>query len=208
MTFHENIRTGRNECCCMTLSREDKSRQVSLFSDPKPAKLTAASTCQPTFSGFTCYGFSWLWNGTLSQPTFCTSIFNLSWLKVDLFPICVVLSNFVDQWLWGVEISKKQNKKKKFVNLIMSVKSKFFLSKFFFKFEFSHIYFGYSQISLCFYGKCEQNLQTVDNLLLLAIQILLKWIKNIFIFSLKTKQNRLFVYTALLSIILIKSSFH
>ena len=58
MTFHVKTRAEWNECCCMTSNREDKSRQVSFFSDPKQASLTAVSTCQPSFSGFTCYGFA------------------------------------------------------------------------------------------------------------------------------------------------------
>ena len=37
-----------------------------------------------------------------------TSIFDLSWLKMDLFPIRVVLSNFVDQELSGVEILERK----------------------------------------------------------------------------------------------------
>ena len=139
MTFHVNAWAGRNECCCKTLNREEKSRQVSFFSDPKQARLTAASTCQPT-SNFTFYGFIWLPKGIFSQPVFYTSIFNLNRLKVDLFPICVVLSNFVYQWLSGVELLQKKLKKQ-----VVPFNN-------FFKSEFSNIFFGYSQIPLRFYG--------------------------------------------------------
>ena len=62
-----------------------------------------------------------------------TSIFDLSWLKMDLFPIRVVLSNFVDQELSGVETLER----KLFFNLIWSRKNKFFRFNTFFEFEFS-----------------------------------------------------------------------
>ena len=109
ITFHVNTRAGRNECCCMTSSREDKSRQMSFFSEPKQARLTAASTCRPTFSGFICDGSIWPPNGILSQSMFCTSIFDLSWLKVDLFPIHTCS---FDQICWPV-ITWRRNIKKK-----------------------------------------------------------------------------------------------
>ena len=85
-------------------------------------------------------------------------------------------------------------KKKKFVNLIRSGKNKFFLSAIFLNLGFPiYIYifwlFSNSTVSL---WKCVQNPRTVDNLLFLAIQKLLKWIKNIFIFFKKNKTKETF----------------
>ena len=77
-----------------------------------------------------------------------TSIFDLSWSKMDLFPIRVVLSNFVDQELSGVETLEI----KFFFNLIRSRKNKFFRFNIFFEFEFSIFFFFCSQIPTYFYG--------------------------------------------------------
>ena len=76
-----------------------------------------------------------------------TSIFDLSWSKMDLFPIRVVLSNFVDQELSGVETLEINF----FFNLIRSRKNKFFRFNIFFEFEFSIFFFfvrKYQRISM------------------------------------------------------------